>query len=100
MKKRERRRGLKAFDFFCGAGGLTRGLLDAGIKVVGGIDSDEECRLSYERNNDGAKFVAKDIREVTVAELKRLARVKSFNKMLFAGCAPCSPFSKKRTAPE
>jgi DNA (cytosine-5)-methyltransferase 1 len=91
---------MKAIDFFCGAGGLTRGLLDAGIKVVAGIDSDEQCRHSYERNNEGAKFVVKNIREVTVAELKRLARVKSFNKMLFAGCAPCSPFSQKRKAAE
>jgi DNA (cytosine-5)-methyltransferase 1 len=30
--------------------------------------------------------------------LKRRARVKSFKNMLFAGCAPCSPFSQKRKA--
>ena len=27
-----------AVDLFCGAGGLTRGLLDAGISVAAGID--------------------------------------------------------------
>src|SRR6185436_12709726 len=91
---------LKCFDFFCGAGGLTRGLLDAGIEVVAGIDSDERCRRTYETNNEGAEFVRKDIREVTLAELKRLADVDSFGDVLFAGCAPCSPFSQKRTAPE
>ena len=89
-----------AIDFFCGAGGLTRGLLDAGIKVVAGIDSDEQCRRTYERNNEGAQFVKKDIRKVTLAELKRLAGVESFGEVLFAGCAPCSPFSQKRKAPE
>jgi len=31
---------IKAFDFFCGAGGLTRGLLDAGINVIAGFDND------------------------------------------------------------
>ena len=67
---------------------------------MAGVDSDEQCRLSYEKNNRGVKFVAKDIREVTIAELKRLAGVKSFSEMLFAGCAPCSPFSQKRKAPE
>ncbi len=87
-----------AIDFFCGAGGLTRGLRNAGIQVVGGFDSDEQCRLSYEKNNRGVKFVAKDIRDVTVTELKKLAGVKSFSGMLFAGCAPCSPFSQKRKA--
>ena len=30
---------LKALDFCCGAGGLTRGLLDAGIAVADGIDN-------------------------------------------------------------
>lgn len=98
--KQKRASTLKAFDFFCGAGGLTRGLLDAGIKVVAGIDLDEQCRLSYERNNEGAKFVAKDIREITIAELKRLSGAESFGQMLFAGCAPCSPFSQKRKTPE
>lgn len=91
---------MRAIDFFCGAGGLTRGLLDAGIKVVAGIDSDEQCRRSYERNNEGARFVRKDVRKITIAELKRLAGVNSFRDVLFAGCAPCSPFSQKRTAPE
>lgn len=91
---------MRAMDFFCGAGGLTRGLRNAGIKVIAGFDRDEQCRLSYEKNNRGVKFVTKDIREVTVAELKRLAGVKSFSEMLFAGCAPCSPFSQKRKAAE
>ena len=91
---------MRAVDFFCGAGGLTRGLLDAGIKVVVGIDSDEQCRRTYESNNEGVQFLRKDIREVTLPELKRLAGVESFDEVLFAGCAPCSPFSQKRTAPE
>ena len=32
-----------AVDLFCGAGGLTRGLLNAGVNVVLGIDSNEDC---------------------------------------------------------
>lgn len=98
MKIKRKQRTLKAFDFFCGAGGLTRGLRVAGIRIVAGFDVDGECRQTYERNNPDARFIHKDIREVTVTELKRLARVKSFKNMLFAGCAPCSPFSQKRKA--
>ena len=41
-----------AVDLFCGAGGLTRGLLDAGIKVRAGIDIDPFCEYPYEYNND------------------------------------------------
>lgn len=87
---------MRAFDFFCGAGGLTRGLLDAGIQVTAGFDTDEQCRQSYEYNNKGAKFICRDIRQISVQELRQLAGVQSFETMLFAGCAPCQPFSQQR----
>lgn len=97
MRRRTRSaRPLRSFDFFCGAGGLTRGLRSAGIRVIAGFDIDEECRLTFEKNNPGVRFINKDIQNVKTAHLKRLARVKSFKNMLFAGCAPCSPFSQKR----
>ena len=60
---------MKALDFFCGAGGLTRGLIDAGIDVVAGYDCDEACRLTYERNNPGTRFVQADIRELGLSDL-------------------------------
>ena len=85
-----------AFDFFCGAGGLTRGLLNAGIQVIAGFDRDEQCRSTYEYNNSGVKFIAEDIREITLNQLKHLACTKSFKDVLFAGCAPCQPFSQQR----
>jgi DNA (cytosine-5)-methyltransferase 1 len=87
---------MKAFDFFCGAGGLTRGLLDAGIHVVAGFDNDERCKNTYRHNNADVKFIVKDIRDITIAELKRVGRVNSFKDILFAGCAPCQPFSSQR----
>ncbi|MGH9424958.1 MAG: DNA cytosine methyltransferase [Terriglobia bacterium] len=99
MRKRRREEikpQMMAFDFFCGAGGLTRGLLNAGINVVAGFDSDGDCHLSYEKNNRGVKFVEKDIRHITMAELRKLAGCRSFRDALFAGCAPCSPFSQQR----
>ena len=33
-----------AIDFFCGGGGMTRGLLDAGIDVLCGIYSNTACK--------------------------------------------------------
>lgn len=87
---------LIAFDFFCGAGGLTRGLIDAGIKVVAGIDVDESCKVTYEYNNPGVRFIAKDIRTFTHDDIKRIMRRKTFENVLFAGCAPCQPFSTQR----
>ena len=82
---------IKAIDLFCGAGGLTRGLIDAGVKVVAGFDTDQHCKHAYETNNKGAKFHCRDVSRVSGAELKRIwgnAKVR-----LLAGCAPCQPFS-------
>ena len=85
-----------AVDFFCGAGGLTRGLMNAGISVVMGVDSDERCRRTYIENNRGASFLTADIRDLTFSEIRRrLGRVPAA-ELLFAGCAPCQPFSQQK----
>ena len=79
-----------AVDLFCGAGGLTRGLLDAGIKVRAGIDIDPFCEYPYEHNND-AKFLKKSVTDLTADEVKVYYRKKTLR--LLAGCAPCQTFS-------
>ncbi|MCI0624460.1 MAG: DNA cytosine methyltransferase [Acidobacteria bacterium] len=85
-----------AVDFFCGAGGLTRGLLDAGVNVVLGIDCDEQCRLTYESNNPPANFFCADLWDLSVTELKRMIGRVASSELLLAGCAPCQPFTKQR----
>src|ERR1700730_3033035 len=40
-----------AVDFFCGAGGTTRGLIDAGGYEITGIDKDGRCERTYVENN-------------------------------------------------
>jgi DNA (cytosine-5)-methyltransferase 1 len=83
-----------AVDFFCGAGGLTRGLLDAGIDVVLGIDNDESCRQTYETNNHPAVFLQADIRELAVNEVQEMIGNVAPENLLLAACAPCQPFSQ------
>lgn len=84
---------IEAIDLFCGAGGLTRGLLDAGIEVKAGFDVEESCRHAYEANNEGAKFFAQDVGTVTSANLNKLWSKGKGSIKLLAGCAPCQPFS-------
>ncbi len=88
---------MEAIDFFCGAGGLTRGLLDSGIDVILGIDSDDQCHKTYEANNAPAKFKHCDIRELTISELSKEIEKIPRENLMFAACAPCQPFSKQRT---
>jgi DNA (cytosine-5)-methyltransferase 1 len=82
-----------AIDLFCGAGGLSKGLQDAGIPVVAGIDIDPACKYPFEANIDAA-FVQEDVRNVTAAHLSALWRAVPVR--LLSGCAPCSPFSPYR----
>lgn len=77
-------------DLFCGAGGLTHGLIQAGIPVVAGIDVDEACRYPFEANNS-ARFISKDIKSVKPSDLKKLYGDAEIR--ILAGCAPCQPFS-------
>ena len=84
---------IKAIDFFCGAGGLTRGLLDAGISVVGGVDNDTRLRETYSRNNAPSVFIDKDIREVEIDELRDELGIVPSDVVLYAACTPCQPFS-------
>lgn len=105
-----------AFDFFCGAGGTTRGLIDAGGYVIGGIDKDRRCQSTYTENNrnesldkSNARFLHYDIfpkedeypegeQAELISELDTLLagyRLKAPEApLLFAICAPCQPFTK------
>lgn len=105
-----------AVDFFCGAGGTTRGLIDAGGYVIAGVDKDTRCAKTYTENNGNQlldrklpKYLQQDIFPKTkeypdgrqtelMSELDIL--ITRYKKkaprapILFAICAPCQPFTK------
>lgn len=81
---------VRAIDLFCGAGGLTHGLLQAGIEVVSGFDINEACRYPFERNN-GVRFVRCDLSRPDLDTM--VANLGGGGPTLVAGCAPCQRFS-------
>lgn len=81
---------IRTIDLFCGAGGLTRGLLDAGLNVCLGVDIDPACRYPYEFNN-AVPFLLQDIQTIRHKDLK--AYFRGADVSVLAGCAPCQPFS-------
>lgn len=83
---------IKAIDFFCGAGGLTRGLSEAGINVVAGVDNDERLRETY-ANNNNSRFIHSDIRQVEIDALRSQCGIQQADAVLYAACTPCQPFS-------
>lgn len=89
---------LKAVDFFCGAGGMSLGLRNAGIQVLAGVDNAADCRKTYELNIKGAKFIKHDISTLTAPSLaERLNLRRNDPTLIFAGCSPCQFWSKIRT---
>jgi DNA (cytosine-5)-methyltransferase 1 len=90
---KQKQTSLKAVDFFCGAGGLTRGLLDAHIDVVLGIDAEESCEKTYVRNNRPAQFLCADMKTLNTSALKPYIKGISRKQLVFVACAPCQPFA-------
>jgi len=84
---------IKAIDFFCGAGGLTRGLLDSGISVVAGVDNDCRNQKTYESNNQPSRFINADINDVDIDSLRDELEICPEDPTLYAACTPCQPFS-------
>jgi len=80
-----------AIDLFCGVGGLTRGLIKAGIPVLAGFDIEENCRYAFETNNRST-FIREDIRELAANRLLKIFGKKHYRVLV--GCAPCTPFSR------
>ncbi|WP_457593109.1 DNA cytosine methyltransferase [Hydrogenimonas sp.] len=81
---------IEAIDLFCGAGGLTHGLVKSGVDVKLGVDVDPACEYPYTKNND-AKFLLKSVGDVRGDEL--LDVYDEGVVRLLAGCAPCQTFS-------
>lgn len=78
-------------DLFCGAGGLTEGLRQSGVKTVAGVDFEDACKHPYEANHEGIVFHQADVAKLEASMLDRWfgnAQVR-----VLAGCAPCQPFS-------
>ena len=105
-----------AVDFYSGAGGTTRGLLDAGGYVIAGIDKDESCRKTYEHNNlnttldlRAARFLGLDmfpatgdypdgqqgdVKEKLNQLIPHYRQLAPDAPLLFAICAPCQAFTR------
>lgn len=62
------RQKIYAIDLFCGAGGLTHGLIRSGINVCLGVDIDPECQFPYTSNNN-AQFLLKSVENIKAQDL-------------------------------
>lgn len=91
----------KAIDFFCGGGGMTCGLRQAGIDVIAGVDFDKDAKKTYEYNNEGSKFVMADINVLPENYFEEQFDLKkNDDDLIMVGCSPCQYYSIINTSKE
>jgi len=80
-------------DLFCGCGGFSTGLLDAGLRVVSGFDIDKRAIevYNYNHNYRGATGFQKDLSQLSGEDLLNLSKLDSVD--MIVGGAPCQAFS-------
>ena len=84
---------LKALDFFCGGGGMSYGMRQAGLRVLAGLDNDESCRETYLKNNPEAGFILADITRCQASILADTGLETHDDDLVFIGCSPCQYWS-------
>ena len=84
---------LEVIELFCGIGGLSLGLQQAGLSIRTGFDLDESCRQTYSVNH-GTKFIQGDIYQLKDEMLETLEHNFSTDaiRVLVAG-VPCVTYS-------
>jgi len=87
----------KAIDLFCGAGGLTLGLQQAGFEVIGAVEILPIAADTYKENHPKVDLQRSDIRTLSPEELMQKWSLKKGELDLIAGCPPCQGFSSIRT---
>ncbi|WP_405617854.1 DNA cytosine methyltransferase [Streptomyces sp. NBC_00076] len=82
-----------AIDLFAGAGGATRGLRDAGFRVLAAVENDPEAAESYRRNHSRVLLYEADIRRVSANQIAEAVNLKRGELDLLKACPPCQGFS-------
>ncbi len=85
-----------AIDLFCGAGGLSVGLEDAGFSVVAGADSDPVSTETHAHNIQGLSWTG-DLADPSNF-ISQLDQWGIDEVDLLAGGPPCQPFSRAGTS--
>ena len=88
---------LTAIDLFCGAGGLTEGLKQAGFDVIGAVEINSIISNTYKLNHKTTHLWNKPIQDLAAKEVLQILKIKKGELSLLAGCPPCQGFSTLRT---
>lgn len=84
----------KVIDLFSGAGGLSKGFLDAGYDIKLGIDFDEKALLTFSKNHGDTKALKLDLFDLNnINIIKKKFEEKNDKLDVLIGGPPCQGFS-------
>jgi len=78
----------RAIDLFCGAGGMSQGLTDAGFEILWALDNEKNTKITFDRNHKVQMTLA-DIRNMDPPSLG----LEKKELELLVGGPPCPIFS-------
>lgn len=83
---------LNVVDLFCGCGGMSKGLTDAGLNVIAGIDVWDKAIESYNKNFDH-KAYCQDLTKFSPEDFNNLYNKENKPIDILVGGPPCQSFS-------
>jgi DNA (cytosine-5)-methyltransferase 1 len=83
---------LNVIDLFCGCGGMSKGLTDAGLNVIAGIDVWDKAVLSYNKNFTH-KAYCEDLTQLSPEKFAELYNKDNKAVDVLVGGPPCQSFS-------
>ncbi len=86
-----------AVSLFAGAGGLDRGLEQAGWKILAQVEMDEDCTSTLRRNANRGRsrplILSDRVENVPPSEVRKALGLRRGELALLAGGPPCQPFT-------
>jgi len=83
-----------AVDLFCGCGGISSGLRDAGFRILAGADMERHYIQTYQENFPEAESLRIDLAAVPPKNFGSSLKIRPGELDLLAGGPPCQGFSK------
>lgn len=83
---------LNVIDLFCGCGGMSKGLHDAGLNIIAGVDIWDKAIDNYHKNFDHLAICA-DLKELSPEDFDKEYNKSKCKIDLIVGGPPCQGFS-------
>ena len=83
---------LNVIDLFCGCGGMSKGLTDAGLNIIAGIDIWDKAIENYNKNFEH-KAYCEDLTNLSPEKFNKLYNKDNKNIDVLVGGPPCQSFS-------